>query len=64
MVEQRRILKLFMDEVTYFLERISHWETDPQMYPFITTQMRDPVFVRTSVVEPLLGVLREAGATL
>eukprot|EP01134_Creolimax_fragrantissima_P002137 CFRG2137T1 len=57
MVEERKICKLFMDEVAYFSERASSWKEGPIMYPFVTEDMQDEAKVSTNVVAPLLRAL-------
>jgi len=54
MIEQRRILKLFLDETFYFLSRSSRWNTEPILYKFITVGLQDEAFVRKHVVEALM----------
>ncbi|WZN64813.1 hypothetical protein HKI87_10g63700 [Chloropicon roscoffensis] len=68
MIEQRRISKLFLDEVEYFLRRAKIWNTTPIFYDFIETELRDPNLVLSNVVEPLVALgtkalksLQEAG---
>ena len=56
MIEQRRILKLFMDEVHYFLERTTKWKTEPILYTFITEDLRDEDYVETHIVNLLMHI--------
>ncbi|KAK3282859.1 hypothetical protein CYMTET_9420 [Cymbomonas tetramitiformis] len=54
MVEQRRILHLFLDEVSYFMSRAERWTTAPIMYNFIAEDLQDEDYVHDHVVLPLI----------
>jgi hypothetical protein len=41
MVEQRRILHLFMDEVAYFMQKAQSWDAVPVVYKFVKEDMQD-----------------------
>jgi len=58
MIEQRRILKMFLDEVYYFLERTTKWKTEPILYKFIT-QLKDEEFTGKYVMNPLMKMYTE-----
>ena len=58
MAEERRISHLFLDEVTYFMERARLWDTPPIFYPFLTETLACEAGVRR-VAEHLLDVLAE-----
>ncbi|KNC77335.1 hypothetical protein SARC_10202 [Sphaeroforma arctica JP610] len=57
MVEERKISKLFLDEVAYFSERASRWKEGPIMYPFVTEDMQNEQLVSDNVIRPLLSAL-------
>jgi len=57
LVEERKIMKAFMDEVSYFLRRKQAWEDAPILYPFIQETIRDAVEFERCVVDPLLDLL-------
>ena len=57
LVEERKIMKAFMDEVSYFLCRKQAWEDAPILYPFIRETMRNAVEFERCVVDPLLDLL-------
>lgn len=54
MIEQRRISKLFLDEVEYFLRRAAIWNAPPICYEFIQKDLQDTNKIVSSVVKPLI----------
>jgi hypothetical protein len=40
MIETRKICKLFLDEVAYFMQRAKLWRDPPILYPFITSVLQ------------------------
>ncbi len=54
MIEQRRISKLFLDEVEYFLRRAAGWNQPPIFYDFIQKDLQDKGEILNSIVKPLL----------
>lgn len=57
LVEERKIMKAFMDEVSYFLCKKQAWEDAPILYPFIRETMRNAVEFERCVVDPLIDLL-------
>lgn len=56
MVEERKIGKLFVDEVVYFLHRAALWSAPPIFYPFVSEEIQSREKV-VAVVDSLLRVL-------
>jgi hypothetical protein len=52
MVEQRRVSNLFLDEVSYLLRRVQHWQTMPILYRYLRHDLQDAAKVG-AVVELL-----------
>jgi hypothetical protein len=58
MVEERKVGKLFLDEVVYFLHRAALWTAPPILYPFVSDMCKSGEGVSTAV-DFLLHVLDE-----
>lgn len=52
-IEQRAISYLWLDEVSYFLNRCKLWSSDPLIYQFVEQDLQDAEYV-SSVLIPLL----------
>ncbi|QDZ22209.1 hypothetical protein HOP50_07g47490 [Chloropicon primus] len=59
MIEQRRISKVFLDEVEYFLRRARIWNKDPILYDFIEKDLQDGEKILRHVAEPLMTQAEE-----
>lgn len=57
MVEQRRISKLFLDEVAYFMHRVRRWTEPPVLYSFITNQLRISRYLNDELLPYLEKIL-------
>lgn len=61
MVEQRRVSRLFLDEVLYFQKRMARWLDPPIMYEFVTVSLPDHAFLDSDVTPFLIRALSGAG---
>eukprot|EP00049_Salpingoeca_infusionum_P009028 m.149871 g.149871 ORF g.149871 m.149871 type:complete len:594 (-) comp14210_c0_seq2:1007-2788(-) len=50
MIEQRRIGKLFLDEIVYFRERARRWAEPPILYNYITTTLHDTGYLSSELL--------------
>ncbi|EPY23390.1 hypothetical protein STCU_07734 [Strigomonas culicis] len=63
-VEQRRLGNLWLDEVSYYLHRVTQWRTNPIFYDYLDTDLQDEQYVASQLVPLLLEVFRmHGGAT-
>eukprot|EP00041_Stephanoeca_diplocostata_P016540 m.326124 g.326124 ORF g.326124 m.326124 type:complete len:591 (+) comp20397_c0_seq1:240-2012(+) len=58
MVEQRRVSRLFLDEVLYFQKRMARWIDPPIMYQFVTVSLPDHGFLDKDVAPFLTQALQ------
>lgn len=62
MVEMRKIFRLFLDEVDFFMQRAKHWSSPPILYPFISDTLQDAA-ATAAVAQQLIAVLECPDAT-
>ncbi|CBH18562.1 hypothetical protein, conserved [Trypanosoma brucei gambiense DAL972] len=56
MVEQRRLAYLFMEEISYFLQKCAHWSDNPIIYDHVETDLQDESFVAGQLIPLLMSV--------
>ncbi|RNF14964.1 uncharacterized protein Tco025E_05647 [Trypanosoma conorhini] len=58
MVEQRRVAYLFMDEISYFLQKCAFWSGDPIIYDHIEKELQDEAFVAGQLIPSLISLFQ------
>ncbi|KAF8279444.1 hypothetical protein TcBrA4_0103480 [Trypanosoma cruzi] len=62
MVEQRRIAYLFLDEVSYFLQKCAFWSGNPIIYDHIEKELQDESFVAGQLIPSMMRLFQEHDA--
>ncbi|EPY36682.1 hypothetical protein AGDE_06795 [Angomonas deanei] len=58
LVEQRRVSSLWLEEISYYLHRVSNWRTTPILYDYLETDLQDETIVASQLIPTLLHLFR------
>nr|CCD16913.1 unnamed protein product [Trypanosoma congolense IL3000] len=59
MVEQRRLAYLFFEEISYFLNKCSHWSDNPIIYDHVENDLQNEAFVAGKIIPMLMSIFSE-----
>ncbi|KEG12844.1 hypothetical protein DQ04_01381000 [Trypanosoma grayi] len=59
MVEQRRVANLFLDEISYFLQKCAYWSGNPIVYDYIEKDLQDESYVAGQLIPELMTLFSE-----
>ncbi|ORC88298.1 uncharacterized protein TM35_000171700 [Trypanosoma theileri] len=62
MVEQRRVAYLFLDEISYFLQKCAYWSGNPIVYDHIENDLQDESYVAGQLVPMMMDLFAEHNA--
>ncbi|KPA84734.1 hypothetical protein ABB37_01231 [Leptomonas pyrrhocoris] len=60
-VEQRRVSNLWLDDVSYFLQRCAGWQSNPMIYAYLQQNLQDDAFLAGQLIPLLIQVFEEHG---
>ncbi|RNF04794.1 hypothetical protein TraAM80_04920 [Trypanosoma rangeli] len=62
MVEQRRVAYLFLDEISYFLQKCAFWSGNPIIYDHIENDLQDEAYVAGQLIPSMISLFQEYDA--
>ncbi|KAH9578677.1 hypothetical protein LSM04_002081 [Trypanosoma melophagium] len=62
MVEQRRVAYLFLDEISYFLQKCAYWSGNPIVYYHVENDLQDESYVAGQLVPMMMNLFAEHSA--